>query len=166
MSLRTIIAASIDTRKVVAVDLGSTNLLQAVSAAITLTDGTTTGKADKAWSDTRTIALSSSEDLDLAGTLTDPYGATVTFVTIKAILIKAAAGNTNNVVVGAKGAGGFVGPFLANTCSVAIEPGQIFMITSKVGWPVGASSTDLLKIANSGAGTGVTYDVILVGCSA
>jgi len=166
MGLRTTVAASIDTRKSVAVDTGTTSLAQAVAAAITLTDGTTTGKADKVWSDERTLALSTSEDIDLAGALLDPYGATITFATVKALMVKAAPGNTNNVVVGAKGAGGWVGPFLANTCSLAIEPGQAVLITSKVGWAVGAGATDLLKITNGGAGTPVTYQIILVGCSA
>jgi hypothetical protein len=129
--------------------------------------GTTTGKADKIFADQRTLAASATENLDLAGALTDPLGAALTFARVKAILIKAAAGNTNNVVVGGAGSNPFAGPFADATDKVAIPPGGVFLVTAPAaGWTVTAGTGDILLVANSGAGTPVTYDVFIVGTSA
>src|SRR5690554_2219486 len=62
-------------------------------------NGTGAGQANIWWHDQRTIAASGSENLDLAGSLTDVFGATKTFTRIKAILIAASSGNSNNVNV-------------------------------------------------------------------
>lgn len=129
--------------------------------------GTGASQSDKIFSDQRTLNASASEDLDLAGVLTDLLGAALTFVEVTAIFIKAAAGNTNNVVVGGAAATQFVGGFGAATHTWAIPPGGAFLVAAPVaGWAVGAGATDLLKIANSGAGTPVTYDIVIVGRSA
>ncbi len=98
--------------------------------------------------------------------LSDPLGVTVTFVTVKAIIIKAAAANTNDVIVGGAGSNPFVGPFGGTTPTVAVRPGGILMLVAPAtGWTVNASTAHLLKVLNGGAGTGVTYDVIIVGTS-
>jgi hypothetical protein len=135
---------------------------------LALTSGTGADQADKVFWGQRTITASSNDDIDLAGVLTDPYGATMTFVKVKAILIVAAAANTNNVVVGAAAATQFVGPFGANTHTISIGPGDMFLITRRAaaGWAVGAGSTDFLRIANSAGGTSVVYDIFIVGTSA
>src|SRR5215212_5709824 len=80
---------------------GSASLTYAPSLSNTLSiaTGTGSGQADLLYAGTRTLALSTSEDIDLAGTfLQDVFGANLTFVKIKYIYIKAASGNTNNVV--------------------------------------------------------------------
>ena len=137
-----------------------------ISSLLTLTPGTTAGKADKLYAAQRTIAASSSENLDLAGVLVDPLGATVTFAKVKAILVIAASTNTNNVVVGATGTNAFIGPFVDATDGLSIPPGGAVLITHPgAGWSVTATTADLLKVANSGSGTGVTYKVVLIGTS-
>lgn len=131
-----------------------------------LTTGTTAGKADLVFADTRTLTASSSENLDLAGTLTDVFGATLTFVEVVAIYVKAAAGNTNNVVVGGAASNGFVTPFGASTDTVKVGPGGVFLLTNDAGFGVTAGTGDILKIANGGGSTSVTYDIVIVGRSA
>src|SRR5262245_4803254 len=87
-------------------------------------NGVGAGQADKIYHGSRTLAPSTSEDIDLAGTfLTDPLGATLTFAKIKAIVIAAAAGNANNVIVGGAASAQFVGPFGASTHTIAVKPG-------------------------------------------
>src|SRR5262245_32188080 len=61
-------------------------------------DGTGANQADRYFADTRPLAASGTEDLDLVGSLTNLRG-TVTFAKLKAILVIADAGNTNNVQV-------------------------------------------------------------------
>src|ERR1700754_2115883 len=71
------------------------------SVAIEFANGVGANQANVLWADTRTLAASATEDLDLSGVLADVFGATVTQARVKAIRISAAAGNTNNVIVGA-----------------------------------------------------------------
>lgn len=129
--------------------------------------GTGAGKADKLFAGQRTIAASSSENLDLAGTLTDPLGATLTFAHVKAIYVHAAATNTNSVCVGGSATFTFNGPFTDPTDVACVQPGGTLLVSSPAGsgWIVTAGTGDLLKVANSGGTTGVTYDVVLVGTS-
>lgn len=134
-----------------------------------LESGTAAGKADKVFHDQRTLAASASEDLDLAGVLTDAYGAAITFAKVKFIAVSAAAGNTNNVLVGAASATQFVG--LLNAAGViTLRPGATFAAMSGVldatGMAVTAGTGDLLKVANSSSGSSVTYDIVIVGTSA
>jgi hypothetical protein len=92
-------------------------------------------------------------------------GATLTFTKIKAILVKAAEGNTNNVVVGGAASNGWVGPFGDVSDTVAVKPGGTLLLVAPnaAGYAVTAGTGDILKVANSGAGTGVTYDIVIVG---
>ena len=130
--------------------------------------GTGAGAADRIFHDQRTLTASSSEDLDLAGVLTDVFGATVTFARIRALIIAAASGNTNNVVVGNATSNGFVTWVGGATHTVTVRPGGFLALgaTDATSYAVTAATGDLLHIANSGAGTSVTYDVILIGASA
>jgi len=147
-------------------DLGTPKMDISEVDVVDLIQGTASGAADLMFSDERTLAASANESLDLAGSLVDPLGATLTFAKIKAIIVIAAAANTNDVVVGAA-ASPFVGPLGGTTPTISVKPGGFFAIAHPgAGWTVTASSADLLKIANSSSGTGVTYKIILIGTSA
>jgi hypothetical protein len=138
-----------------------------LSNSLSLATGTGSGQADLLYAGTRTLAASATEDIDLAGTfLQDVFGANLTFVKIKYIYVKAASGNTNNVIMGGASATQFVGPFGAATHTLAFVPGawSEFMHPT-TGWTVTAGSTDLLKFANSAAGTSVSWDLVIAGTS-
>lgn len=126
------------------------------------------GLADVGWWDRRTLTASSSENIDLAGTLHDPFGNTVTFARIKVLLVAALATNTNNVVVGGGGTT-FTGLFGATTHTTIIRPGMAVVwmtnTTDATGYPVSSGSTDLLGIANSTSGSSVIYDIAVLGVS-
>jgi hypothetical protein len=131
-----------------------------------LANGTASDQADLIFADQRTIAASSTENLDLAGVLVSPHGATLTLATVKAIYVLAAAANTNNVVIGGAASNTFTGPFADATDKIAVRPGGIWVISApETGWTVTAGTGDILLVANSGAGSGVTYDIIIVGTS-
>lgn len=140
-----------------------------LAGQIDLSSGTAAGQADKVFADQRTLAASATEDLDLAGSLADAFGATITFVKVKALLVRAAVGNTNNVVVGAASSNPWA-TLLNSTGTVTLRPGAGFLAwagaADATGYGVTASTGDLLKIANSAAGTSVTYDVAVIGTSA
>lgn len=136
-------------------------------AVIALATGTGSGQADLIFSDTRTIAASSSENLDLAGVLTDPLGATLTIVKLKAIYVRAAAGNTNDVQIGGGASNAPTGLFGTATDYINVKPGGVFLwVAPNTGVTVTGGTGDILKAANSSSGTGVTYDIIIIGTSA
>lgn len=151
-------------------DLGEAVATMTKSYSAKLASGVSAGQADKVFHDTRTLAASATEDIDLAGVLTDPLGAALTFAKIKGLIIAAAAANANNVIVGGAAANGFVTPFGGATHTITVRPGGIFALMAgsadATGYAVTAATADLLKIANSGAGTSVTYDIIVIGTGA
>lgn len=154
-----------------ALDLGTVTFPTNLSRGVAFDSGTGAGQVDKIWTDTRSIALSSTEDLDLAGVLTDAFGAVITFARIKAILIAASSSNTNNVIIGGVASGLSAGPLLPQaTGTLTIRPGGGVGIwcgsADATGYVVTATSADLLHVANSGAGTSVVYDIAIIGCSA
>jgi hypothetical protein len=129
-----------------------------------ITPGTGANQADLMFADTRTLAASASENLDLNGALTDVLGKTLNLLKVKAIMVRASGANANDIVIGGAATNGFVGPFGAAAHTIAVRPGGEFVIAhSGAGWPVVAGTGDLLKIANGGAGTSVTYDIIIIG---
>jgi hypothetical protein len=130
---------------------------------INLSNGTGAGKANQIFADTRTLAASATEDLDLAGVLVDFFGATITFTKIKYIKIIADAANTNNVVIGA-GTAPWIG-LLNAAGTITLRPGAHFAAgdASATGMPVVATTGDILKILNSAGTTVVNYTVIIIG---
>lgn len=131
-----------------------------------LATGVSSGQADKIFHDQRTLAASATEDLDLAGGLTDAFGAALTFVKLKAIIIKAAATNVNNVNFSRPAANG-VPLFAAASDLIPVLPDGLFAWSAPgAGITVTGGTGDLLTFTNSGAGTSVTYDVIIIGTSA
>lgn len=145
-------------------DVGNPKQPVVVDKLLSLIAGTAaTNQANIVFADTRTVAASSNEDLDLAGVLADAFGSTITAAEVVAIYIEAASGNTNNVNVTRPASNGFIGPFLASGDGIAIKPGEYVLLASQSGWAVTASTGDLLNIANSSSGTGVTYTIVIVG---
>ena len=135
---------------------------------VALDSGTGAGKADLRFTDTRTLTASSTEDLDLAGVLTDAFGVALTFVKIKGLFISAAAANTNNVIVGAAASNAWAA-LLGATHTLTLRPGTTFGLMAGAAdattYAVTAGTGDLLKVANSAGGTSVSYDILLIGSS-
>jgi hypothetical protein len=132
---------------------------------ITLADGNGADQINQIFADQRTLTASSSESLDLNGTLLNQLGAAINFTKIKGLIIMAAAGNTNDVVVGGAASNGFIDFVGGATHTLKVKPGGLLalMAPDANGYAVTAATADLLKIANGGAGTSVTYDIILLG---
>ena len=167
MAITAELRAKITARQTASIDLGTAVADIAVEKVVSLTNGTTANKADLIFTDERTLAASASEDLDLAGTLTDAFGATITMVEVVAIYVEAAAGNTNNVVIGDATAP--VPLFGGTNPTFSVKPGGFFFAAAPNAagmFTVGAGTTDDLKVANSSSGTSVTYKVVILGRSA
>lgn len=151
------------------VDLANPTQVVNYSKKVTLGSGTGAGNADLMWNDQRTINASSNDDLDLVGSLTDALGTTFSPVRIKGLIVTAATANVNNVVLGAAAATQWAA-LLGTTGTVQVRPGATFAVFTGIadatGYVCAAGATDLFRVANGGAGTSVTYDIIVVGVSA
>jgi len=153
---------------VASLDLADASVPLNKSYIAQMTTGVAAGQADVCWHDTRTIAPSGTDDLDLAGSIAGLLGGTATFVKVKALVIAAAAGNANNCVVGAAAANPWVG-ILGATHTAQVRPGGVLAVFAGVadtGYPVIAATGDILRVTNGAGGTSVTYDVIVIGTSA
>lgn len=149
-----------------ALDLGAAGYSPVINKRITIPTGVATGQADQIFTDTRTVAASGTDALDLAGTLVGPLGGTLTFVKVKAVLVRAAAGNTNAVRVNRPATNG-VPIFLAASDGVDVLPGGMFLwVGQGAGVTVTPATGDLINCDNSGSGTPVSYDVVIIGTSA
>lgn len=168
--LTSTVAVTVNANYTKALDLstGSVPLLKDYTKI--LQTGVGAGQADLIFHDTRTLAPSATEDLDLAGVLADAFGVVLTFARLKFVIITAADANTNNVLVGGvtNGVASFLSP--AATGLITLRPGGFFAMAAgqadAIGYAVTAATADLLHVANSAAGTSITYDVIIGGCSA
>jgi len=129
------------------------------------TNGTAADQANMIFMDQRTIAASGTDDLDLYGGLTNTYGTTINFTSIKGIIVYAAATNTNNVVIGGDASAAFINWVGAANDVINVKPGGMFALIdpNANGYAVTATTGDILQIANSSSGTSVTYDIILLG---
>lgn len=158
------LSLKLDARLVGAADLGNPVAPVAIEKVLRLVAGTDAlGKADILWADTRTIAASSSENLDLAGVLTGLLGGSVTAAEIIAIVLVADAGNVNDVQFFGAASNAFNGPLSGTTPKLAIGPDDMAMVTNRKGWTVTASTGDILLAGNGGSGSAVTYSIALIG---
>lgn len=166
-TLRTVITAQIETTMRNVLDLSTPTDTLSEAAKIILSNGTGANSADLCFHDQRTIAASANEDLDLAGSLAGPFGAAQVFVEVRAFMIKAASGNTNNVRVTRPATNG-VPLFLAASDGIDVPPGGVFLWSCPADGKVTvtAGTGDLINVANSSSGTPVTYDVVIIGASA
>jgi hypothetical protein len=144
-------------------DLGTPQILLDIAKSMSFTPGTAAvGQANVLFSDTRTLAASTGEDLDLAGVLADALGATIAAAEVVAIYIAAASGNTNDVQLTRPASNG-VPLFLAAGDGLSVGPGDFALLTNRKGIAVAAGTGDLLHITNGGAGTSVSYDIVVIG---
>lgn len=166
MALDTRLKLTLASTQTSSLDLVSRSAPLSIAKSIALTNGTGANQADLVWSDQRTVTASATDSVDLAGSLTDAFGAALTFTRIKVLVVQAAATNTNNVNVTRPANGAPL--FLASGDGIAVRPGGLFVwaCSDATGVAVTAGTGDLLDFVNSGAGSSVTYDVVIIGASA
>lgn len=145
-------------------DVGSVTYPVSYGANYLFTDGTGADNAKEMWTDTRTLTASATENLDLVGVLTDVFGNTLTFTKIKALIVKADAANTNDVMVGGHATAAASTFFGDATDKARVRPGGMvaFVSPDATGYAITAT-TDLLTITNSAGSTSVIYTIIVIG---
>lgn len=146
------------------VDGGSVQAPLRAGRSLSFDNGTGSGQANQAFIDNRNIAASGTDPVDLSGVLTNALGASVVLTKVKALVIVAAAGNTNDVVVGGAASNGFATPFGDPTDKVKVPPGGVLVLSAPAaGFTVTPGTGDILQVANGGAGTAVDYTIAVIG---
>ena len=145
------------------IDIGTLKHSIDYSKEYAITSGTGADQANQVFVDNRTISGSSTDSIDLAGSLSDAFGNTITFTTIKGIIIAAGA-NGDNLIVGGASTNAFVNWVSNSTDEIVIKPSGLFAIydPSAAGYAVTASTGDILEIENADASS-ATYDIVLIG---
>jgi hypothetical protein len=131
-----------------------------------LTNGTGANQASKMYVAKRTLAGGANETLDLAGSLTDQFGSTITFTAVKGLKISLLTDTTaSSILVGNTGANGWLGLFNATTDAVKIRNGYSFAVfgTDAAGMAVTAGTGDLLKVLNQDGANVATYTILVYG---
>lgn len=166
-ALTTNISASLIATLTQGLDLGTAQLPANLAKSFAWPNGTGANQADRIFTDIRTLGASGAEDLDLAGVLTDGLGNTISFARVRALIVAADVGNTNNVIVGGASSNGFISWVGAATHTVTVRPGGLLVLVAPdaPAYAVTAATADLLHIANSAGTTGVTYSVAIIGAS-
>jgi hypothetical protein len=161
------ITAKLKVRQTGSNDFGGPDFSGDMSRVVQLTDGTGENQANIAWMDERTVLTGANDDIDLAGVLTDAFGASVVGAEIVCLFIinkpqsSSAAANTTNLTVGV-GTNPVTGYLGGTTPTLGpIRPGNFAMLAGpNVGGfgVVTAGTGDILRVANS-AGASATYQI-------
>lgn len=132
-----------------------------------MSSGTGSSAADLEYMAARTLTTGSSENLDLAGGLTDRFGTTLTFAKIKAIYIENPSTNSTSISFKPGSSNGWVGGPIGTAAHTVTIPagGKMFFSAPVSGWTVTAGTGDIINIANS-AGASNTYILHIIGTSA
>jgi hypothetical protein len=126
-------------------------------------EGTAADQAQVVFADSRTVAASGTDNLDLAGGLTHELGGTITFTAIKEIIVVPTSGTGTDLRVGKGVSNAFVGPFGASAPGNLVGRILHHGNDSATGWAVTPGTGDILSIENLGGSTGITYDIVIIG---
>lgn len=149
-------------------DFGGPNFTPVIETLFNLTDGVAANQANLAFVDERTLATGATDSIDLAGVLTDAFGATITAAEIVALMIinKPRAGtpvNTTDLTVG----GGTNGVF-ASAMPFVLKPGAVLLLAAGDAAgvkTVTAGTADILTVVNS-AGASAKYQLAILARTA
>jgi len=129
------------------------------------TDGTGAGKANKIYISYSTIAASGNVTFDLAGSLLDMFGNTITMTKVKVIYFELLnSTSASSVLIGA-GTNPMVNWVAAAGDAVRVRNGGFFLLSCSdaTGYAVTAGTADVLRILNEDSSNIATYRVVILG---
>ncbi len=136
-----------------------------ISPSKSVVFGTGTGEMNLIWHDQRILVGGANEDLDL-GVLTDSFGVSSGFDTIKLLFFQNVSGNGASIEIG--NAASNPNPLWLSvpTTTQTLNDGQMIMCYDEdSGFDVSGGAADELRIANSDGSLSVTYNIVLGGIS-
>lgn len=156
---------SVNTSLTSTLDKGTATSSETLNWAMTIANGTGASQGSQVFSDTRTLSASSNEELDLAGSLSNGLGSTITFTRIIGLIVEADADNGDTISVGGAAANGFETWVGATGDLVKVRPGGAMAIFANdaTAYAVTAGTGDLLKITNDDSAAAADYTIYLIG---
>lgn len=148
-------------------DLGNPVFAPSLKKLLQFANGVASGQADIVWTDERTVAGSGNDDIDLAGVLTDAFGATITAAEMVGIIIVADSTNANALNVGA-GSNPWFAMFMATGDGIKVFPNGVFVNFGSDASGLGAvvaGTGDILRVANPG-GASCKYKIAILARTA
>jgi hypothetical protein len=145
------------------------------SYAKTLTNGTGASQSDKIYILSTTLAGGATLNVDLAGSVTDIYGNTITMARIKVIYLEVTTDTAGGPVLLGGHATAAIGNWVTATPDldtaqpkVRVRNGGCFLLacTDATGYAVTATTDDMLTLENESGGTAATYKLVVIGASA
>lgn len=145
------------------VDIGTAKYNPTYTYESTFTNGTGDDQAELVFTDERSLAASTGEDLDLYGNLSDQFGTLINGATLKCLVVEAKSTNGGNIVVGGASANALAALFADTSDKINVKPGGLFAWRApNTGITITDSTGDKLRIENSDSGAGATYKIIMV----
>lgn len=138
-------------------------LIKTIVTAFTY--GTDDGEADKVFHERRTLADGAAQTYPLAVGQTARLSETVSFATVKAIVIYSTSAD-NKVLTLSAGVSGLTG-WLGDreTDTIDVQPGGLFVLTAPNTGYTCESFADEITVTNAAGGSS-TFDIIVIGTSA
>lgn len=138
-----------------------------------LADGTAANQADIVWFDAATQVADATDDIDLAGGVTDVFGSTITMARAKCLFFKNTSTTASVLEVGphADAAGWQAGLTSSGGATGnearSVSPGAAFMIWAPgaTAWAIGGGATDVLEVFESSS-LASAYEIAVVGATA
>lgn len=151
--------------------VGTTSNSTSFAYSDVLSNGTAADNADLLYIAAPTISASGTLNLDLAASLTDIFGNSITFARVKGIFIKfdsTTAATTSTVTIGNHASAAAPMFFGAAAHTATIHATGVFMTcrSDATGWPITATTADILKIVNNDSSNAVILNIAIWGASA
>lgn len=130
-------------------------------------NGTGAGQANRLFASQRTVASGATMTFDLAGSLLDAFGNTITFTAVKALRLQSRAANTTSLTLRRPVSNGWGGFIDVAGSGIIIPPGGSLLLErgDAAGWPVTAGTGDLFDVVN-GSGASAIFDIQIIGIGA
>jgi hypothetical protein len=148
--------------------LANTTNSGSVSYSKTLSDGANAGQANRMYMATGTIAGAGTLSIDLAASLANVFGSTITFARVKGFYFNLTSDTTStSVTLGGAGSNPAILWFgnVNDTESVRNDGVSVHWCTDATAWAVTAATADILLITNADATNTATYKLFIVGCA-
>ncbi len=132
----------------------------AISDSQAYTNGTGANQANAFFSDTRSLAVSTPETIDLTADLTDAFGTTLALTSIREIIIRNNSTTSGeDITISGNVLGAFLG---ATTETITVPPGGEWSQKSPIdGFTVTNTTQDQLTVTPGAYA--LTYDLIITG---
>lgn len=137
-----------------------------IDEGLSYTSGTGANQADKVYSVQYSIVGSATQTVDLAGVLTDAFGAALTFAKVKVIYVKHVSGLNTLRIERPAATGAILFGAASGALAVLSAGGRFLWDDPAAGFVVGAGTTDLISLVNTAATNTIVVNLIIVGTSA